>query len=595
MGATPVGTDGGLRGPDGTAPGRVPYYPVMLDLRDRPCVVLGGGREAEAKVRGLLDAGARVTLVAATATEALARWAAEGRIRWIRREYRPGDLAGFVLVIAATGDPDLNRRIRREADRRHLWVNAVDDPPHCSFILPAVHRQGDLVVAVGTGGQSPALAARLRDRLARELGPEYATWIALLGSMRPAVAARIPDPDRRRALWYRMVDSEGLALVRRGDVEGARRLLEALLDAAAGGPADAPPASAALTPHPTSRPGDAAPDPRADGFAEGADPAPTAVATTRVGTAPAGAISGSAHGVQGRSRQAPAEPSVPSPLPGHPQPPRSPSHQGPGTVYLVGAGPGDPELLTLRAARILAEADCVLYDRLVSPAVLARVRPGAERIAVGKAPRGAGGSMAAWSQEAILDLLADRARRHRVVVRLKGGDPMVFGRGGEELAELRRRGIPVQVVPGVTSAVAAPGLAGIPLTLRGVASSFTVASGHCQAGSSQDWARLAAADTLVVLMGVANRQATARALIEAGRPPAEPCAFVEWASWPRQRVIRATLEAVAAGCVQTEAPAVWIIGPVAAWADEPAIRGTPPAARVDAPSSPAPVRGASRR
>ena len=511
---------------DGITPGSIPYYPVMLDLRDRPCVVLGGGGEAEAKVRGLLAAGARVTLIAADGTEALARWAAEGRIRWIRRDYRPGDLDGFMLVIAATEDPSLNRQIRDEADRRHLWLNAVDDPPHCSFILPAVHRQGDLVVAIGTGGKSPALAARLRDRLARELGPEYAAWVALLGSMRPAVTARIPDPEQRRALWYRMVDSEGLERIRHGDEPGARRLLEDLLDAAANHIQPAPPAAA-----------------------------PPA---------------------------APADP---------PQAPASgrPHRDGPGTVYLVGAGPGDPELLTLRASRLLAEADCVLYDRLVSPAILARVRPGAERIPVGKAPRHAGSGEAAppCSQDAIIELLADRARRHRVVVRLKGGDPMVFGRGGEELAALRRRGIPVQVVPGVTSAVAAPALAGIPLTLRGVASSFTVASGHCQAGSSQDWARLAAADTLVVLMGVANRQATAQALIEAGRSPGEPCAFVEWAGWPQQRVVRATLGAVAAGQVAVEAPAVWVIGPVAAWADEPAPPEDPPWAPRD--QQPAPL------
>ncbi|ADU51738.1 uroporphyrin-III C-methyltransferase [Thermaerobacter marianensis DSM 12885] len=533
-----------------------PFYPVMLDLRDRPCVVLGGGAEAEAKVRGLLAAGARVTLIAATASENLARWAAAGRIRWLRRAYRPGDLAGFVLAIAATGDPDLNRRIRREADRHRLWLNAVDDPPHCSFILPAVHRQGDLVVAIGTGGKSPALAARLRDWLAGRLGPEYAVWLQLLGEMRPLVTRRVPDPGRRKALWYRMVDSAGLDLVRRGDVEGARRLLQTLLDEEAGSPDPVvparhplgPPGNAPLSPVPGPSMGPPAGDPAGD---------------------PAGGAGSAGWGQAG----------------------------SPGTVYLVGAGPGDPELLTLRAARILAAADCVLYDRLVAPAILARVRPGAECIPVGKAPRpaaadGAAGSAedadrparaagphpgapevdGGWSQEAILRLLVDRARRHRVVVRLKGGDPMVFGRGGEELAYLRRHGIPVEVVPGVTSAVAVPALVGIPLTYRGVASSFTVASGHCQGGTSQDWRRLAAADTLVVLMGVAQRQAIARSLIEAGRPPSEPCAFVERGTWPEERVVRTTLAEVAAGAVQVQAPAVWVIGPVAALADPPSPR-----------------------
>lgn len=207
------------------------YYPVLLDLRDRPCLVIGGGEVAEAKTRGLLDCGARVTLIAPEATTGLRELAGTGRITWLRREYRPGDLEGFVLAIAATDAPEVNRRVWEEAGQRRVWLNAVDDPAHCSFILPAVHRQGDLILAVSTGGKSPALAARLRDRLAAILGPEYARWVDLLGDLRPEVTRRVPDPEARKALWYRIVDSDAFDRVREGDVDGALATARALIDA----------------------------------------------------------------------------------------------------------------------------------------------------------------------------------------------------------------------------------------------------------------------------------------------------------------------------------------------------------------------------
>lgn len=227
-----------------------------------------------------------------------------------------------------------------------------------------------------------------------------------------------------------------------------------------------------------------------------------------------------------------------------------------GRVYLVGAGPGDPELLTLRALRVLQRADVVLYDRLVSPAVLACARPEAERVYVGK-DWGEGPG----AQARILRLLADYARRYDTVVRLKGGDPLVFGRGGEEWAFLRARGVEVELVPGLTSALAVPGLAGIPVTFRGLSRSFAVVTGHACAGEP-DWHRLAGVDTLVILMGVRRRAAIARALIAAGRPPEEPVAFVERGTTPSERVVRATRGEVAQGTVDVTPPAVFVVGPV---------------------------------
>lgn len=228
-----------------------------------------------------------------------------------------------------------------------------------------------------------------------------------------------------------------------------------------------------------------------------------------------------------------------------------------GKVYLLGAGPGDPELLTLKALRILEKADVVLYDRLVSAEILALANPTALLIHTGKRH----GEQEAIQNE-INGLMLKHAGMGRVVVRLKSGDPMVFGRGAEEWALLRLHGVDVEIVPGVTSAIAVPELAGIPMTCRGIASSFAVITGHNQKFESQEWAKFQAIDTLVVLMGVENRAQIAAELISLGRPGTQPVAFVERGSTDRERVVEATLEEVSRGAVEVSSPAAWVIGEV---------------------------------
>ncbi|MCC6263937.1 MAG: uroporphyrinogen-III C-methyltransferase [Bryobacterales bacterium] len=228
-------------------------------------------------------------------------------------------------------------------------------------------------------------------------------------------------------------------------------------------------------------------------------------------------------------------------------------------VYLVGAGPGDPDLLTIKAARLIAQADVILYDRLVSPEILALARPGAELIYVGKEK-----GCAEEIQRRIFGELSLNALRGGVVVRLKGGDPMVFGRGGEEWAYLAQLGVAVEVVPGISSAVAVPSLAAIPLTSRGVARSFAVLTGQDRNGFREEWTGCLGIDTLVILMGVENRERIARALIDSGRPDHQPCAFIECGSTPRERVVVTTLEDIAQGRVEVESPAIWVCGEVVA-------------------------------
>jgi uroporphyrin-III C-methyltransferase/precorrin-2 dehydrogenase/sirohydrochlorin ferrochelatase len=239
------------------------------------------------------------------------------------------------------------------------------------------------------------------------------------------------------------------------------------------------------------------------------------------------------------------------------------TRRGRGRVVLVGGGPGDPGLLTLRGYRALQDADVVVTDRLGPTDLLASLPDGVEVVDVGKDPRGH-----AASQDDINRMLVDRARAGDVVVRLKGGDPFVLGRGAEEVGACAAAGVAVEVVPGVSSVTAAATLAGIPLTRRGTAQAFTVASGHVPPGdsrSSVDWSMLAAdRGTLVLLMAVANLAPIAAALVAGGRPASTPAAVVENASMPQQRVLRSTLGQIAADAAAAgiEPPAIVVVGDV---------------------------------
>lgn len=231
-----------------------------------------------------------------------------------------------------------------------------------------------------------------------------------------------------------------------------------------------------------------------------------------------------------------------------------------GKVYLVGAGPGDPELMTIKAKRLLLEADVVLFDRLLDPRMLDGVK--AEKIDVGK-----NAGRHKLNQDGINRLLIEKALTGAVVVRLKGGDPYLFGRGGEEALALEENEIPFEVVPGVTSAIAAPELAGIPVTHRGVASSLTIVTGHEEPGKDAplDWKAIAAlGGTLVVLMGVSRLEQNVAALIGAGKPPNTPAAMVERGGWKEQRMISATLGEIAekARARKIESPAILVVGDV---------------------------------
>ncbi len=234
-----------------------------------------------------------------------------------------------------------------------------------------------------------------------------------------------------------------------------------------------------------------------------------------------------------------------------------------GTVYLVGAGPGDPDLITVRGQRLLHSADVVVYDRLVHADLVQQSHPGAERYFVGKAP----GEHKVMQAE-INALLTTKARRGHDVVRLKGGDPFVFGRGGEEAWHLRRAGIPFEVVPGISSATGVPAYAGIPVTHRGRSRAFTVVTGHTCAmdDTALDWEHLTSVDTLVILMGLRRLPQIASALVEHGRAPETPVAVIESGATANQTVVQGTLQTISDRLDSLEPPVTIVVGEVAQWA-----------------------------
>jgi uroporphyrinogen III methyltransferase/synthase len=240
-----------------------------------------------------------------------------------------------------------------------------------------------------------------------------------------------------------------------------------------------------------------------------------------------------------------------------------------GKVFLIGAGPGDPKLLTLRAAEAIGAADVIVFDHLVNPEILAHARRGAELVYAGKRS-----GLRAMTQPEINRLMIEHAEQGRIVARLKGGDPFIFGRGGEEAQALARAGVPFDVIPGVSSGLGAAAYAGIPLTHRDHSSSVVFVTGHDSPDKNRpqvDWSAVAgSADTLVIFMCSETIKNIARSLIEAGRPVSTPIAVVRWATYKEQEVFTATLEDVAGAGDELviEPPAIAIVGEVVSLRDE---------------------------
>jgi siroheme synthase-like protein len=194
-------------------------------MRDQPCVVVGGGKIAEGKVDGLLAVKSNVTVISPDLTSHLRDLANQKLINYVARTYQPGDLSGAFLVICATDQADINHQVWQEATANHQLVNVVDDTPRCNFIAPSILRKGDLTIAISTSGKAPALAVRLKERLQREIGPQYERFLELAGELREPLARHIPDFETRKAIWYELVDSDILDVLARGNETAAREII----------------------------------------------------------------------------------------------------------------------------------------------------------------------------------------------------------------------------------------------------------------------------------------------------------------------------------------------------------------------------------
>ncbi len=446
------------------------FFPIFLNIKDQPCLVVGGGDVAARKVTLLCQAGGQVTVVAPRLCDRLSGQCQRGEVKYQQRNFEPDDIVGKLIVIAATDDGEINGRVSALAKQRNIPVNVVDQPALCSFTMPSIVDRSPVVIAVSTGGASPVLARLLRARLETLIPTAYGRLARLVEGFRQQVKQKFATSDERRRFWEGILQGPIAEMLLAGQDPAARRALE------------------------------------------------KAVAQAHTGEVT-------------------------------------------GEVYLVGAGPGDPDLLTFRALRLMQQADIILYDRLVSPEILELTRRDADRIYVGKER-----SKHAVPQAEINELLVELAKKGKRVLRLKGGDPFIFGRGGEEIDRLTDAGIPFQVVPGITAAAGCASYAGIPLTHRDYSQSCVFVTGHLKDGTTDlNWDTLTQPhQTVVIYMSLAGLELICRELIGHGLPDATPAALIEQGTTQQQRVLIGDLSTLP-GIVKAadvHAPTLVIIGKV---------------------------------
>ncbi|MCP3908459.1 MAG: uroporphyrinogen-III C-methyltransferase [Oceanicoccus sp.] len=446
------------------------FLPLYFQLKNKPCVIIGGGAVALRKATLLQKSGAIIYIVAHDVLPELEQLVQStgGSIRI--GDYSTADIEGRFLIVAATDDLALNKQVSEDAHQRHVPVNVVDSPELCSVILPAIIDRSPLVIAVSSGGKSPVLARMLRSKIESLVPAAYGRLASLVGGFRDKVKLSYKTVDERKNFWEDVLDGPIAEMVFAGKESVAQEMLAQRLD-------------------------------------------------------------------------------------------DDPVEMMNGEVYLVGAGPGDPDLLTFRALRLMQKADVVLYDRLVADQIIDLTRRDAERIYVGKKR-----SDHAVPQQDINQMLVKLAKEGKRVLRLKGGDPFIFGRGGEEIEELASHNIPFQVVPGITAASGCSSYAGIPLTHRDYAQSVRFVTGHLKNGTADlPWPELVhTKQTLVFYMGLVGLPTICQKLIEYGRDTQTPIALIQQGTTEHQRVLVSTLKEMPEKVVkeQVRPPTLLIVGEV---------------------------------
>jgi uroporphyrin-III C-methyltransferase / precorrin-2 dehydrogenase / sirohydrochlorin ferrochelatase len=444
--------------------------PLFFNIKNRPCVVIGGGEIALRKITLLLKAEADVMVIALDLHVDLQVLLSAKKIKFLAESFEKNQLQGACLVIAATDDEAVNIAVSQAAKAANIPVNVVDAPDLCTVTFGSIIDRDPVLIAISSAGNAPVLARYIRTKIETMLPASYGRIAAIAGEFREQVKEKFATTQLRRRFWEGVLQGSMVERVLSGQEKAARVLLQDLID----------------------------------------DKDNTA---------------------------------------------------SKGEVFLVGGGPGDPDLLTFRALRLMQMCDVCVYDKLVSPEVMELVRRDAELIYVGKAR-----DQHTMPQEEINELLAKLALDGKRVLRLKGGDPFIFGRGGEEIETLMARGVPFQVVPGITAANGVSSYAGIPLTHRDYAQACLFITGHHKDGSiDMDWVAMSRPNqTVVIYMGLVGLKEICEKLIAHGVSASMPVAVVQQGTTQKQKVVAATLADLAekVNAAEMKPPCLTIIGEV---------------------------------
>ena len=414
------------------------HLPIFINVRQNPCLVIGGGDIALRKINLLIKAQAKVDCLSPLFCEGITNLSQSGDVNLIQKRFESDDIKDYAIIIASTDDSSVNALISKSAKKARIPVNVVDSPELSSFIMPSIVDRSPVIIAVSSAGKAPVLSRMIRAKLETVIPSAYGVLAEIAGEYRQKVKDRFSKIKDRRAFWESIFSGVIAEKVFSGRINEAKDDIDKQLKRA--------------------------------------------------------------------------------------------SEIELGEVYLVGAGPGDPDLLTFKALRLIQQADVVLYDRLVSKGVMELVRRDSELIYVGKK----GGSQESTRQIDINDQLVELAKSGKRVCRLKGGDPFIFGRGGEEIESLSEHGIPFQVVPGITAASGCSSYAGIPLTHRDYSQSCRFVTAHLKNGTTNlPWDEFVIdQQTIVFYMALSGANYICQKLMEHGMDKDMPIAIIEKGTMP---------------------------------------------------------------
>ena len=444
-------------------------FPVFINIKDKPVTIIGGGDIALRKVRLLIKADPKITVISKVICRELKELLTQHNHQIIQKSFQVSDLKAPILIIAATNNIKINKQISILAQKKNILINVVDQPQLCTFTMGSIIERDSLVVSISSGGKAPVLVRSIREKIETLIPQSYSELVSFSGNLRSIVKRKIKSGIKRRIFWEQFFESDYIQNFILAPKKLNSRFFNKIL--------------------------------------------------------------------LGMRKQKTGE------------------------VYLVGAGPGERDLLTIRALHLMQKCDICIYDNLVSKDILELVRRDADLIYAGKKQ-----DQHTLSQNKINSLLIKFAKQGKRVLRLKGGDPFIFGRGGEEIESLMKNNILFQVVPGITAANGVASYSGIPLTHRDHAQSCLFLTGHLKDGSIDfEWPKLIVKNqTLVVYMGLLSLNELVKNLLLHGMVKKMPIAIIESGTTSKQKVIIGELSNIKekVSKLKIKSPALIIIGSV---------------------------------